>query len=371
MTWSIIGTWAMCREGVEVGIDRLLDRRSAEEPFSVAGEAIVEAVGVVEADPNLTSVGLGALPNRDGKVFLDAGYMEGKDLSFGAVADLEGFLHPIQLAQKISPQQTNNFLVAEGAAERAASFGLERADLITPRSYERYLEKKEALARCEQGNCSEEDLRLESYIGHDTVGMIALDQEGHIVAGTSTSGLFYKAAGRVGDSPCVGLGYYADDAYGAAVATGVGEEISKGVLPYRIVMAMEHGMTPQQAAEEAVLSFHKRLLATRGRADDISVVCMNTKGEVGAATNTDNFSFVTASEKSLEAAANPTGAAGLATSANANGSSANANGSFAAANATERTAVYRCVYRDDKIVISAPDEAWMREYDEKRQKGHV
>lgn len=356
MTWAIVGTWAMCREGIEQGAAHLRSAKdtnseSQKRPFSVAGDALVKAIGVVEADPNLTSVGLGALPNREGKVFLDAGYMEGKDLSFGAVADLEGFLHPIQLAQQISPQQANNFLVGKGAAEKAHQLGLEQADLVTERSYRRYLDKKEAIARCEDGICSEEDMRLSSYIGHDTVGMIALDEDGHIVAGTSTSGLYFKAPGRVGDSPCVGLGYYADDEIGGAVATGVGEEISKGVLPYRIVMLMEMGLEPQQAAEKAVLEFHEKLLEKRGRADDISVLCMNKEGVVGAATNTDNFSFVLAASEDV--------------------SFSTTEGEKVDASAMPAANVYRCTLEVGHIDIREPELEWTMEYEKNRLQGRV
>ena len=132
---------------------------------------------------------------------------------------------------------------------------------------------------------------LSPYDGHDTVGMISLDSEGSMVAATSTSGLFMKRRGRVGDSPVSGSGFYCDSEVGGASATGLGEDLMKGCISYEIVRLMKEGMTPQQAADTAVSRLHDELTRRRGKAGDLSVVCMNNKGEFGAATNIAGFSF--------------------------------------------------------------------------------
>ena len=136
---------------------------------------------------------------------------------------------------------------------------------------------------------------LQAYEGHDTVCMIALDQSGSMCAGTSTSGLFMKHPGRVGDSPVAGSGFYADSEVGCACATGLGEEVMKGCVSYEIVRLMKQGLTPMQACTQAVRQFDQQLRRRRGSAGDMSLIAMNNQGEWGISTNIDTFSFVTAS----------------------------------------------------------------------------
>ncbi len=125
--------------------------------------------------------------------------------------------------------------------------------------------------------------------------MVSLDMDGKMCVGTSTSGLFMKKKGRVGDSPIPGSGFYVDDNIGGAVATGLGEDIMKGCISYEIVRLMGEGHKPQEAAEKAVEKLNRELIKRRGKAGDISVVCMNNKGEWGGiATNIDKFTFAVA-----------------------------------------------------------------------------
>src|SRR5690606_10503834 len=122
---------------------------------------------------------------------------------------------------------------------------------------------------------------LSPYDGHDTVGMVALDSRNSMAAGTSTSGLFMKKRGRVGDSPLSGSGFYVDSEIGGATATGLGEDIMKGCVSYEIVRLMKEGYTPQGAADKAVAELNDLLIKKRKKAGDISVVCINNKGEFG------------------------------------------------------------------------------------------
>ena len=146
-----------------------------------------------------------------------------------------------------------------------------------------------------QKRCRETlDKGLSPYNGHDTVGIIGLDKLGSMSVATSTSGLFMKKRGRIGDSPVIGSGFYCDSEVGAATATGVGEDLMKGCASYEIVRRMAQGMTPQQAADSVVFELEDKLMSRFGRTGDLSVVCMNRKGEFGAATNIKTFSFVVA-----------------------------------------------------------------------------
>ena len=117
---------------------------------------------------------------------------------------------------------------------------------------------------------------------------------GTVVAGTSTSGLFMKKPGRIGDSPLVGSGFYADSEVGGATATGLGEDLMKGCISYEIVRLMKEGMTPQEACETAVNDLDASLKKRRQVAGDLSVVALNNKGEFGCATNIEGFSFAVA-----------------------------------------------------------------------------
>ena len=130
---------------------------------------------------------------------------------------------------------------------------------------------------------------------HDTIGIVSLDTKNKMHCGTSTSGLFMKPRGRVGDSPLVGSGFYVDDAVGGAAATGVGEDIMKGCLCYQVTLLMSRGLSPDKAAEEAVGGLHMRLKKHMDHVGDISVVCMDNKGNFGAATNKDVFAYCVAS----------------------------------------------------------------------------
>ena len=114
--------------------------------------------------------------------------------------------------------------------------------------------------------------------------MVCLDQQGKMTSATSTSGLFMKKKGRVGDSPIAGSGFYVDSSVGGASATGLGEDLMKG------------GMHPQAACEKAVNQLDHRLKERRGHAGDLSLIAMNNKGEWGVATNIEGFSFAVATE---------------------------------------------------------------------------
>lgn len=277
--WGIIATWAMAYDGVSKGSKLLIDKHSAVD-------AIEETIKSVEDEPSFRSVGYGGLPNEKGIVELDSGFMDGDKLSVGAVGGITGFKNPISIAIKLSEESYNNFLVGSGAEEYARLNGFEVKNMSTERSLEIWREKKKRF--------SEENMR--AYDGHDTVGVVTLDTYGKMCAGTSTSGLFMKREGRVGDSPLCGGGFYVDSEVGGAAATGVGEDIMKGCLSYEVVRLMKEGLNPQEAAERAVAEFSEKLKRKANLSRDISVVCMNNKGEWGIGTNIDELSFVIAKE---------------------------------------------------------------------------
>lgn len=207
-----------------------------------ATKAVLDIIQSVENNPHYTSVGYGGLPNCDGKVQLDAAFMNGDTYEYGAVACIENYANPILIAEKLSHQKYNNLLVGSGAEQYASEHKFEKVDLLT----------QNAKTTWEKRVSDVEDHKLSAYDGHDTIGCIALDKQGSLMAGTSSSGLFMKKPGRVGDSPLVGCGLFADSRIGAACATGMGEDLTKGVLSYETVRQIKVGFTPQVAAENAL-----------------------------------------------------------------------------------------------------------------------
>ncbi len=277
--WGMIATWTMAKDGVNIGKDILKSNGSCHD-------ALIQAIKDVEDCPYYKSVGYGGLPNEDMEVELDGGFMDGDTLSLGCVGAIKNFASPIEIAYQLSKEKVNNMLVGRGAEKYAMQHGFECKNMLTDRAKKYYFKR-----------IKEEQQELHPYIGHDTVGVVALDTKGSMCVGTSTSGLFMKRQGRVGDSPIIGSGYYCDSEVGGASATGLGEDLMKGCISYEIVRLMKDGYTPQEACDKAVKELNDKLERKRESAGDLSVIALNNKGEWGVATNIDTFSFVVATEK--------------------------------------------------------------------------
>lgn len=279
--WAIIGTWRMSLEAIS-NVSKKLKNNDID-----AGGAVVESISEIEDFPYFKSVGYGGLPNEEMVVELDAGYMDGRDFSIGAIMAIKDYKNPIKIAYELSKEYTNCVLVGEGAEKYAHKNGFVRQNMLSDRAIIHY--KKRVKENLEQ--------ELKPYIGHDTVGICVLDNDENICVGTSTSGLFMKKAGRVGDSPIIGSGFYADSNVGACSATGLGEDLMKGCISYEVVSLMDKGLSPQEACEKAVYDLKNKLLKKRKKVGDLSIVAIDKNGNFGCATNIDNFSFVYASEK--------------------------------------------------------------------------
>jgi isoaspartyl peptidase/L-asparaginase-like protein (Ntn-hydrolase superfamily) len=210
-------------------------------PQQLLLDAVEQGVIAVEMDPRVNAVGLGGLPNSLGKVELDAAWMEGSQLRAGGVAGIRDFLPAISVARRVMEYTPHILLVGEGAERFATDQGFRRRRLLTKESSRRWREWKRKQSSANPSESS----------GHDTVGVIGW-HKGHIVVACSTSGTPWKLPGRVGDSPIVGAGLYADDRAGAAVATGLGEEILRFSLTSRVVEAMRTGATAQEACRRAI-----------------------------------------------------------------------------------------------------------------------
>ncbi len=206
----------------------------------------VEAAIVVMEDDETFDAGRGSFLNADGQVELDAGCMHGAALQVGAVAGVQFIQNPIRLARAVMEKSEHVLLVAQGAQRFAQRMGFPTCnltDLAVPREFERW--QKLLYDRTYSAR--------QSFVRPaDTVGCVALDQAGHLAAGTSTGGTPNKMPGRVGDVPMVGCGFYADDELGGASSTGWGESIAK-VLLARLALHCLHELDdPQTAAQTAI-----------------------------------------------------------------------------------------------------------------------
>lgn len=276
MTWAAISTWRMSFEGLKKASKLLQEQQSA-------GDAVEQLINDVESFPDYHSVGYGGLPNEEGVVQMDAGYMDGDTFAQGSVAAIENVKNAVSVARKLSERKTNSFLVGQGATKFAMQNGFTMTNMLT----------KKAKTQWEDRMQAEKQENLVPYDGHDTVGAVMLDQKGSMVAATSTSGLFMKENGRIGDSPLSGSGFYVDSSIGGAAATGLGEDIMKGCLSYEIVNKMGEGKSPQQACDESLYPFINKLKEKYGSVGAISLIALDQNGNFGVATNVQ-FAFCVA-----------------------------------------------------------------------------
>jgi len=239
--------------------------------------AVEAAIILLEDDPTFDA-GIGSHLNRDGRVQLDAILMDGTTLKAGAIAAVERIRNPIRLARKVLEKSEHMMLVAAGAEQFAQEQGMRLA------SQEELILDRERRA---WEKCSESDHLAEFHFGHKlgTVGAVAIDAGGRIIAGTSTGGTCCKFPGRVGDSPLIGCGCYADVEAGAASSTGLGEAIMKIVMAKAAVDFLRAGKTAQEAAEACV-----RLLAERAHGTG-GLILLDRTGQPGFAFNTTRMAF--------------------------------------------------------------------------------
>jgi len=288
-----IATWDFGLKAVEVAGTLLA---GGADPL----EAAEKGVNAIEDDPRVTSVGLGGLPNEEGIVELDGAIMVGKTLEAGSVASLRRIRNPISVARRILERTHHVMLVGDEARRFALGEGFQEEDLLTdearrqwrewkrdPRHRTFWKEKPEAAAKGRPDDGALAGVGTPA-VSHDTVGLIVRDSRGRLCVGMSTSGLEWKIPGRVGDTPLIGCGLYADDDVGAAAATGVGEAIIRAAGSHSVVEAMRHGRTPQQACEDVVRRILKR---DPGRDRRVAFIAVSRSGEIGAASSDPEFSY--------------------------------------------------------------------------------
>ncbi len=262
-------------------------------------DAAVDGVALVEADPEDVTVGYGGLPNSDGVVQLDACCMDGPTMRAGAVAALEGIKHPAQVALQVMRRTTRVLLVGGGAARFAEDIGFPIEDLLTERARKIWLYWKGQMSSVDDWIAPQElvqDPDVQWYIEKygpipptGTINLCAVNGAGDLGGTTTTSGLFFKIPGRVGDSPLIGAGLFVDNEVGAAGSTGRGESVIQIAGAHTIVELMRSGASPRDACLGAL---DRLVRATRvsylldgdGRPTfDVKFYAVNTAGEAAGA----------------------------------------------------------------------------------------
>ncbi|NGP76378.1 N(4)-(beta-N-acetylglucosaminyl)-L-asparaginase [Balneolaceae bacterium YR4-1] len=264
-------------------------------------DAVISGVNIVEDDPEDMSVGYGGLPNEDGIVELDACCMHGPTHNAGAVASLRNIKNPSKVAQLVMGRTDHVLLVAEGALEFARAHGFQEEDLLTDKAREYWLRYKENLSDKDDWFSAEQQKEM-SLNGLEvikngkkkritgTISCLGLDSDGNISGVTTTSGLFFKIPGRVGDSPIIGAGLYVDNEVGACGSTGRGEENLKNLSSFLAVEYMRQGMSPTNACLEVCKRIVDKarlpnLLDDKGMPDfNVNFYALNKKGEYGCAS---------------------------------------------------------------------------------------
>ena len=263
-------------------------------------DAVETGVQVPEADPKDQSVGYGGLPDRDGKVTLDACIMD-ENGNCGAVMFVENILHPIKVARLVMEKTPHVQLAGEGALQFALANGFKSENLLTPESEQAWKDwlKTSNYDPMTIPKLLEQKNQPGQKNNHDTIGMIALDASGNLSGACTTSGMAFKMRGRVGDSPIIGAGLFVDNEVGAATSTGVGEEVVRICGSHTVIELMRQGISPESACKKAV----ERIIKKRGaKATDMQVgfIALNTKGEFGGYALQKGFSYAVHSKAGVK-----------------------------------------------------------------------
>ncbi|MDH7563651.1 MAG: isoaspartyl peptidase/L-asparaginase [Candidatus Bathyarchaeota archaeon] len=295
------GTWQPERS--QPGIEGV--KRAAKRGFGIlekdgtALDSVMEAVMVME-DDGAFNAGYGSSLNIDKAAEMDASIMDGKTLKAGAVALLRDVKNPVRLARIVMDETDHVFIAGEGAEKLAKLFNMERMNPVTELRLQYYEQQKKVLLEGKSTLPKLVDLvkkHPELFPDMDTVGAVALDKNGNVAAATSTGGYALKFAGRIGDSPLVGCGTYADNESGACSATGVGEIAIRLVLAKAVCDRMEAGLSAQKAVNYAIGLVNRKI---NDSYRSMGLIAVDMYGRIGAAHNSPNMCWAYLTPKTRE-----------------------------------------------------------------------
>ena len=261
-------------------------------------DAIEAATRLVEDNPDDHSVGYGGYPNLLGEVELDASIMDGTTRRAGAVGALKRYRYAITAARRVMEELPHTMLVGDGAARFAAEIGLTPENLLSPEAEQTWkagIEGKEMIDWHGIPELVAALLKRSGQITQDpehvtgTVNFIAQDSHGNIASAVSTSGWAWKYPGRLGDSPIIGAGNYADNRYGAAACTGWGEAAIRAATAHSVVLYIKIGMNLEQACQEASRDLVPIL---RGTPNAMNMVAIDAKGNHYSITTAEERTYV-------------------------------------------------------------------------------
>ena len=287
----VISTW-------DAGLEA---NKAAWEVLSKKGralDAVEQGVMVTEASKNCC-VGLGANPDRDGFVTLDACIMDDK-FNCGSVAFLERIKHPVSVARRVMEKTPHVMLVGSGAQQFAVAegFPLEEQKLSedAQRAYENWLKKSEYKPpainiESKQGHGPFAPFKLDNgEWNHDTIGMVAMDAMGNLSGSCTTSGAGFKMRGRLGDSPIIGAGLFVDNEVGACTATGQGEDVIRVAGSHSVIELMRQGLSPEAACKKVIERIVK-IKKDKVKEIQVAFLALNKNGQVGAFSIHPGFKY--------------------------------------------------------------------------------
>ena len=264
----------------------------------------VEAGVMVTESERSCCVGLGANPDRDGFVTLDACIMD-EHANCGSVGFLERIKHPISVARRVMENSPHVMLVGSGAQQFAIAEGFpleeEKLSAEAEKNYREWLKKAEYKPVINIEDSKNHGPAPPSSFGggewnHDTIGMVAMDSKGNLSGSCTTSGMAFKMRGRLGDSPIIGAGLFVDNEIGAATATGQGEDVIRIAGSHTVVELMRQGLSPAEACKKAI----ERIIKLKGdnaKLIQVAFLALNKKGEIGAFAIQPGFSYAIKSDR--------------------------------------------------------------------------
>jgi L-asparaginase / beta-aspartyl-peptidase len=283
------------RLGIQAAIDVLRDGGSSLD-------AAVEAVKRIEDSLEDNSVGTGGIPNLIGQVELDASIMHGRNLASGAVGAVKNYPNPIEIARKVMEETPHVMLAGEGAELFARHHGFTTSELLTDDAREIW---RKRIEQDEQPTQEIEEDRYELFHKavadwtrmlhkeiYGTTNVIVRDGNGDIVTAVSTSGWGFKWPGRLGDSPIIGAGNYADNRFGGAACTGRGEMAVRSATAHSVIMYMRHGKSLEDAVREAMEDLSHLQDPFAERSNTMNIVAMDRDGNVTAASTGEATTYV-------------------------------------------------------------------------------
>ncbi|MEM2102613.1 MAG: isoaspartyl peptidase/L-asparaginase family protein [Candidatus Bathyarchaeia archaeon] len=284
------GEWPL--EKRDVGLAGV--REAAEKGFRVlekngtALDAVETAVKTME-DKDVFNAGLGSSLTIEKKIEMEASIMEGKTLRAGATSLLSDIKNPVRLARLIMENTDHVYIVGEGAEKLARLFKLERRNATTQLRLESWNKLKEQFKKGKLEYLPKIYKLVKEHpnlFQLDTVGAVSLDKDGNVAAATSTGGVTLKFPGRIGDTPLIGCGTYADNEAGACSATGIGEIAVRLVLSKSVCDQMREGSSAQKAVEKAIRTVNRRIQDTFNH---MGLIAVDKRGDIGVAHNSPNI----------------------------------------------------------------------------------